>query len=88
MSGEELGQACDGEVPKQRISEIERGKVRPSIPMLLRLIHGLGVPGRDDAAKLARFFQGPERQEVEDALDRAVEDFQALRRPQARKRAR
>lgn len=83
----QLGQNCRPEVPQQRISEIETGKHRPTIPTLLRLVLGLGVPGRDDAAKLARFFQGPERQEAEDALDRALEGLQAVRQSRARKRA-
>lgn len=83
-----LGQNCRPEVPQQRISEIETDKHRPTIPTLLRLIHGLSVPGRDDAARLARFFQGPDRQDAEDAFDRALEDLQAARRPRAGKKAR
>lgn len=73
---------------RSHIKDLETGRSSPRVSTLLNLIRGLGVPGRDDAAKLARFFQGPERQEAEDALDQALEHLQEVRQSRARKRAR
>lgn len=79
LTQQELGDACPTSQTRNRIHDIEAGRGSTSVRTLLNLIHGLGVPGRDDAAKLARFFQGPDRQDVEDAFDRSLEDLLAAR---------
>ena len=59
LTQEELGEAC-GRSAKQ-VSNIEVGPSSASVATLLNVIRGLGLPGRDDAQLLERFFAGPER---------------------------
>lgn len=88
LTQEELGERCPEPKGRTHIKNIEIGQNSMRIATLKNLIRGLGVPGRDDAARLARFFQGPERQDAEDAMGRAMEDLQAAIGPRARRKAR
>lgn len=83
---EQLGELCLRPVGRNRVYDIEKGKSSASVDTLLNVIAGLerspkGVSfGHDDAAKLVRFFQGPD---VGDALERfetAARGILAVRR--------
>ena len=89
LTQQELGNRCPRTVGANRLHDMERKPHSLSVDSLLNVIHGLEIPGRDDAAKLARFFQGPERDAVADLLQQAEEDLlTAIRASQrARKKA-
>lgn len=71
---EALGNACPKTLTRSHVHNIESGRGSASVETLINVIRGLeragGDPlGPDDQARLATFFQGPDRRE---AYERAV----------------
>lgn len=85
-SQQELADAAG--MSRSQVKDIEGGRNRPSIGTLLKIIHGLDVAGADDELRLSRFFRGPERRSLEDAVADAQESLRSVLRPPGRRRAR
>lgn len=62
------------------VGHYERGTHRPSIDQLLDIILALGVPGKSEEERLARFFAGPEATLISAAdVERDLADLARLR---------
>lgn len=59
----------------------ERGKSRPTMKTLIKLVKAIGVPGDSDRERLARFFAGPDSAPpvTPEKLDRLIKTVRALR---------
>ena len=75
ISQEELGARVG--LSRGRIKNVETLASSISVANLTKIIRGLDVPGQDDESRLARFFQGPERDPVADAYARLAEHLEA-----------